>query len=154
MREPTLAAWLLDLGEGQLAALSIHLLREVISSHELHRYPPHPLPLALAECRHLMFWRERPIPLLQLNQRLSPDATPPAFDQGTRIVVALPPTNAAEAVRYCALQLAQVPQRITVDPNKQCALPDPNWASIATACFHHQQQAIPVLNPDGFIPLG
>lgn len=97
----------------------------------------------------LMPWRGSRIPLLDLEVLLRAVPRPgPAQPPRWALVVAWPSPD-GQGSAFGALALAGLPSPVTVDDVQACALPADSdlWPWIASACFRHGGQAVPVLDP-------
>jgi len=134
------AAWLLGLGDHRAAVgvrEQVHLMLDPAAA-ELAGTPVH--------CRHVIFWNERCVPVLDLGCWL--DAASAAAGAGRHLGIYAYQQSAGAPVEFGALWLARPPQRIEVDDAAAAPLPDerPRWARVAAACFADARGAVPILD--------
>jgi chemotaxis signal transduction protein len=134
-------AWLLTLGDCRAAVgvrEQVHLMLEPEAA-ELAATPAH--------CRHVIFWNERCVPVIDLARWLSPTAAPLSRDRHRHLGVYAYQQSSQAPVEFGALWLARPPQRIEVDDAAAAALPaGSRWDRIAEACFEDAAGAVPVLD--------
>lgn len=143
-------AWLLPLSCGFRAAVGF---REIF--HLLPECPAiFPLPLATPAMPGVMLWHDRPVAVLDPGRLMNtyamqaPSRESTATVEGTCTVAlaAWEPevgdvrAGAASTPRIGALLLTHVPERIQVDDDQACAIPEGLAAlgNILCSCFEHQ----------------
>jgi hypothetical protein len=134
------SAWLLTLGEHRAAVgvrEQVHLMLDPEAA-ELASTPAH--------CRHVIFWNDRCVPVMDLDRRLDPGGATSGAGSHRHLGVYAYQSGAGMPVEFGALWLARPPQRIEVDDAAASALPDARWGSIATACFKDAAGAVPILD--------
>ena len=135
-------AWLLDLGEGLLAAVGalemVHLLPDEPALFEIPQSPIY--------CRNVLVWQDEILPLMDLAARLL--GRPGPVGQDLLAVLAFQEYPGAET-RNGALLLKAPPIRIHVNDSQACDLPDSpsDWQHLAIACFElAERRPVPVLD--------
>ena len=135
-------AWLLDLGEGLLAAIGelelVHLLPDAPALLDVPQSP--------AYCRKVLVWQQEILPLLNLAARLL--GRPVIGGSGLVAVTAYQEHPGADP-RYGALMLSAPPVRVRVADSQACGLPETQsgWRCLALACFEHAGcGSVPVLD--------
>ncbi len=135
-----IAAWLLDLGHGRLAAVGereqVHLQHEPV----LHR-----VPATLPHAKEIVLWDNRCLPVIDIGVRVDGRAS-----RGAGALVGVYAYQAAgeTKVQFGALSLANPPRRVVLNDPVAAALPQPRagWRDVAISCFEHEGVAIPVLD--------
>jgi chemotaxis signal transduction protein len=134
-------AWLLNLGEGLLAAVGeremIHLLSDQPALFEVPQSPCY--------CRKVFAWQGGILPLMDLPSRLTGRRT---LNPGLVAVVAFSKCPEVKTL-HGALLLNSPPQRIRVDDRQACDLPESpsGWEHLAIACFEQSKYGpVPVLD--------
>jgi len=135
-------AWLLDLGEGLLAAVGelelVHLLPDAPALFDVPQSP--------AYCRKVLVWQQEILPLMNLATRLL--GRPAARGGGLVAVTAYQERPGADP-SYGALMLSAPPVRVRVADSQACGLPEaqPGWRHMAIACFEREGRGpVPVLD--------
>ncbi|HTN50720.1 MAG TPA: chemotaxis protein CheW [Burkholderiaceae bacterium] len=132
--------WLLTLGDHRAAVgvrEQVHLMLDPAAA-ELASTPAH--------CRHVIFWNDRCVPVMDLGRWLDPGAAASAAGPHRHVGVYAYQGGAGMPVEFGALWLARPPQRIEVDDAAASELPGARWGSIATACFADAAGAVPILD--------
>lgn len=135
-------AWLLTLGNRRAAVgvrEQVHLMLDPAAA-ELASTPAH--------CRHVIFWNERCVPVMDLARWLDVAAGKAAADPHRHLGIYAYQQSADAPVEFGALWLARPPQRIEVDDAAAAPLPQDSarWAGIAAACFADAYGAVPILD--------
>jgi hypothetical protein len=135
-------AWLLTLGDCRAAVGAreqVHLMLEP-GAAELAATPMH--------CRHVIFWNDRCVPVMDLGRWLDPAAASTVPHRHRHLGVYAYQQGADAPVEYGALWLARPPQRIEVDDAAAAPLPEDRarWSRVAAACFTDATGAVPVLD--------
>jgi len=135
-------AWLLDLGEGLLAAVGqlevVHVLPDAPTLFEIPQSPSY--------CRKVLVWETEMLPLMNLAMRLLGRTV--AESRGLVAVTAFQAYPGAQPC-YGALMLDAPPVRIRVSDSQACDLPDAQsgWRRLAIACFEQSGRGpVPVLD--------
>lgn len=125
----------------------------------VHLLPEHPILYAVPQaphyCRHVMVWRQKIVPVMNLAARLQTaagrgeTATTPTPDTHQRLGIFAYRDDAAKPA-YGALFLASLPRRYAVSDAQMCRLPADftTWTPYVMSCFQDRtaEQAIPILN--------
>ncbi|HTT11462.1 MAG TPA: hypothetical protein VMG60_11275 [Burkholderiaceae bacterium] len=135
------AGWLLALGNHRAAVgvrEQVHLMLDPAAA-ELAATPAH--------CRHVIFWNERCVPVMDLGRWLDASAGLGPAEQRRHLGIYAYQQNAQAQVEFGALWLARPPQRIEVDDTAAAPLPHARarWARVAAACFADALGAVPIL---------
>jgi hypothetical protein len=136
------AAWLLTVGDHRAAVgvrEQVHLMLDPAAA-ELACTPAH--------CRHVIFWNERCVPVLDLGCWLDAAGRSAESAQHRHLGIYAYQQSAGAPVEFGALWLARPPQRIDVDDAAAAPLPheQPRWARVAAACFADVHGAVPILD--------
>lgn len=137
MTEPA-RAWLLELGEGRVAAVGPLEMAHLLSDAPAAVAVPH----APAYADRVFLWEGEMVPVLDLCARMSGR---PARETPYLGVVRYREA-AGESLCLGALALDAPPRRVAVSDDMACDLPDPAWRPFAISCFSHDEQAVPVLD--------
>ncbi len=131
-------AWLLDLGASCRAAVGTRELLHLIDAPATFELPCTP-----AYCRHVVFWQERMLPVMDITARLGelPQHAPFLAIVGYQ-------RRRGEYPQFGALMLASPPQQVEVSDEQACRLPEERqgWDKLAISCFDYRGDAVPVLN--------
>ena len=131
-------AWLLDVGGRRVAVgvrEQVHLMLEPDAA-ELAGTPEH--------CRHVIFWNDRCVPVVDLGRWLDPRAH---AEQRRHLGVYAYQQEPGAPVEFGALWLTRPPQRIEVDDDAAAPLPaNARWARVAHGCFADGAGAVPILD--------
>jgi chemotaxis signal transduction protein len=142
LSENTYRAWLLDFGDGVLAAVAFNEMSQVVLSPELFEVPCTP-----AYCHQVLLLRKRVMPIIDMLALLTGAASPQP--RGGHIIgIGVYQEAAGQALRYIGMHLASTPASIIINDNQACELPDRAdlWQELAMACFSYENKKIPVLN--------
>jgi chemotaxis signal transduction protein len=137
---PGTSAWILQFGPNDRAAVG---QRELL--HIVHAVPTFPVPLTPAHCREVIYWQDRPVPLMDLSVWLGAGTGKNARQYvgivGYQLRLGEPP-------HFGALWLAAPPVRTTVADSQACVLPETSsaWSEIAISCFKDGAESVPVLD--------
>jgi len=136
------AARLLEYRRGGFVAFAPHTTMALVDSP-----PVVPVPGAPYYCVGLIPWQEGQVPLLDLNALLRawPDAEPAPAGHVLVLAWQGAPGAPLEYGAVCARSLVQM---IEVGDDQACELPTDSdlWPSIASSCFEHQGQVVPVVD--------
>lgn len=137
-------AWLLELADGQAAAVGERELCEVLVAPGAW-----PVPHAPAYCREVVVWRDRPLPLLDLSVLFG---ARPGSHAAPWVAVAAYRDEDTGEIGYGGLALRSAPRTVDVDDGQAAALPRTSfaahlvWRSIAVSCFSVEERVAPVLD--------
>ncbi len=129
-------AWLCDLGAAGQIALGQKEILQV--SNDLQR---HQLALAPAYLKHIVFWQNRPLAVMNLGLRLGLPETP----QVCLAIIAYF-DHAKQSHQFAALDLARPPEKIKVDDNWASQDVASLWLNLVRSGFQWHQQTIPIVN--------
>lgn len=138
----TAIAWLLNFGDGEVAAVGqrelLHLVPQS-STFEVPRVPRH--------CRRVLAWQNQLVPVWDILEWLRPGS---AGKQAALASVVGYQSRRRQTPRFGALLLVEPPSRIEVCNSQACEL-DKNqlaWRGIAISSFRHDgiAQPVPVLD--------
>lgn len=111
----TAPAWLLSV------ARNIHLC---IAEHEAAEYvenpPLHPIPMSPAYCKNTLLWHDRIVPLIDINVLCGN----PVKANYQNIIVTAYQAKEHSPLEYVAFVLASPPEKIIVNDDDACELPD------------------------------
>ena len=137
---PGTSAWILQFSPNDRAAVG---QRELL--HIVHAVPTFPVPLAPAHCREVIYWQDRPVPLMDISVWLGGGT-----GENARRYVGIVgyQLRRGEAPHFGALWLAAPPVRATVADSQACALPETSaaWPELAVSCFEDKAGPVPVLD--------
>ena len=137
-------AWVLELPDGQSAAVGERELSEVLVAPSLW-----PVPGAPPHCRDVVLWRDRPIPVMDLAVLFGHRST---AESAPWVAVAAYREPGATETGFAGLALRSAPRAVEVEDHMAAALPHPSfavhliWRSIAVACFRYEDRLVPVLD--------
>ncbi len=133
-------AWILDFGNSMLAAIGELELVHLDENPKLFTIPKTPL-----YCQHALIWQETIIPVMDMAvvlqaQKITRETCYAA------IIRYQPDINSP--LLFGAILLAKMPERIKVDDNLACPLPENLLAikSLAVSCFSLNGEAIPIID--------
>jgi len=129
-------AWLCDLGSAGYIALGQREILQV--SNDLNR---HELALAPAYLKHIVFWQNRPLAVMNLGLRLGMNAT---ATHCLAIIAYFDP--ARQTHQFAALDLARPPEKIKVDDGWASQDIASIWLNLVRSGFSWQQQSIPIID--------
>lgn len=135
-------AWLLDFGEGLLAAVGeleiTHMLTDVPELFEI--------PLCPAYCKKVLVWQGKILPLMDIASRILDYS----IDTSRHLVaIAAFQEYSGADVQHGALLLHAPPERISVDDSQACDLSNiqSSCRQFVLACFEHVNFGpVPVLD--------
>jgi hypothetical protein len=133
-------AWLIEFVEGGRAAIGE---RELF--HILYQAAVHPVPRAPRHCAEVVEWEGQLLPLWDIDARLGGSGS------GVVLVAVVGYQDAAGGTAFGALRLHSPPQRIQVDDEAACAMPEdqPVWRALSRSCFLRGDLPVPVLDLAG-----
>ncbi len=131
----------------------LHAARDVtcaVAQHEMVEYLPEVrtqrVPLANPYCEHLVLWRDRLVPIVDLARLLHGGSSTTEHALG---IVAYQP-HARLPLEYLGIWIDAPPNRVKVGDDQACDLPtawhDPRFDELALSCFLHEERAVPILN--------
>lgn len=106
--------WLFPLGSDYQIALSDHEMVEYVVDAEIIDAPFMPI-----FCKGMMLWRERLIPVLDINRVISRSA----IDSSHHLCVVAYQDSPRTALHYVAIALDGMPVRLSVDDDQACMAP-------------------------------
>lgn len=133
-------AWLLNFGDGQLAAVGKRELLHLVPQPELFEVPRTP-----RHCSRVLIWQSRAVPVWDLCAWLAPgcrtESAPLAAIVGYQ-------SQRRQQPRFGAVLLTEPPGRIAVKDSDACELPggQPRWSNIAISCFLHGETPVAILD--------
>jgi chemotaxis signal transduction protein len=134
-------AWLLDLGQGRFAAVSLQVLMEFVRASALLR-----LPKARKHLAGVMEWRGRLVPVADLNALVDDTDSIGKTDAAAVVILAYQERRGA-VLHYGGLRLQSQPKEVWVSDALACALPPESaWQGIAASCFTHEGTPVPILD--------
>lgn len=133
-------AWLLNFGDGELAAVGERELIHLVSQPKLFEVPRAP-----GHCSRVLLWQNRTLPVWDMLAWLKPDSA--AKDASLAAVVGYQ-SRRRQAPQFGAMMLVEPPSRIEVANSQACELPreQPAWGEIASSCFCHLDRPMAVLD--------
>ncbi len=134
------SAWKLEFGAGERAVIGPRELLHLLDAPRMHAVPHTP-----AHCRHLLFWEQGVLPVLDLGAWSRGERS---GETATLIGLVGFAGSADGAPDFGALVLSSVPTRIDVDDGWACALPETlnRWRRVACACIELDGEILPVLD--------
>ena len=137
---PSSKAWLLQVSaQFQLAVAELEMVEYVI------QVKAHPVATAPYYCKHVMYWRNRFIPLLDCHAVVYQAPAPFTGKVGVVAYQTAPKTP----LRYVGLQLYDSPATIKVEDKQACAISEALAhfnPAIHRACFSHNKIITPILD--------
>lgn len=134
------AAWLLNFGEGQIAAVGKRELLHLVPQPEIFEVPRTP-----RHCSRVLIWQNRVVPVWDVRAWLSPgsrtESAPLAAIVGYQ-------SQRRQQPRFGALLLIKPPDRIAVNDSDACELPREQlgWRKLAISCFLHGENPVAILD--------
>lgn len=135
-------AWLIEYRPGFRAALAPYATLELLDQPTLVKVPG-----AAYYCDTLAAWQGQWLAVLDLHVLLEGYRAGNAPPLRHLLVLAYQ-IAPGQALHHAALSLPALPLNVTVQDRMQCALPGGNdlWPALASACFEHEGQPVPVLD--------
>lgn len=138
----TTFAWLLNFGDGEVAAVGqrelLHLVPQS-STYEVPRTPRH--------CRRVLAWQNQLVPVWDILEWLRPGRSD---GQAALAAVVGYQERRRQVPRFGALMLTEPPRRIEVCNSQACELDKGQsaWHGIAISSFRHEgaSEPVPVLD--------
>lgn len=139
---PSAAARLLEYRRGGFVAFAPHTTMALVD-----RPPVTAVPGAPYYCVGLIPWQDGQVPLLDLNTLLRACPGSEAAPLGHALVLAWQGAPGAP-LEYGAVCARSLVQMIDVTDDQACELPSDSdlWPWIASSCFEHAGQAVPVVD--------
>ena len=136
-------AWLLECGDALTVAVGDHEIVECVQPERYYSIPGTP-----GYCSSVLSWQGKLVPVMDMAAAVNGERGLP---QDTSFVCLLSYQRAAkQALEYLALRISKTPQKIQVDDEQVCELPEGNafdlLKSVAFCCFSYQQLPVPILN--------
>jgi hypothetical protein len=131
-------AWLLNFGDGELAAVGqrelLHLVPQS-STFEVPRGPRH--------CRQVLAWQNQLVPVWDILEWLRPGR---GEKQAALAAVVGYQSRRRQVPRFGVLMLVEPPRRIEVSNSQACELGKTQsaWRGIAISSFRHEGTSMPV----------
>lgn len=134
----TAKAWLLDTGLATPMAIGQGELLQIIDAPQIFS-----VPLCPEYARHVLFWQQRMVPVMDFGLRMGADKNP----QNLLALVGFQDVR-TEAIQLGAIVLCKPPRKVEVDDKHALQAEDlpADWRALAIACFSHEGSAIPVLH--------
>ncbi len=141
-------AWLLDIGQGYQMGLSPYVLRAVLDPHTLNQQALYSLPLARSCCHQLIQWHEHMVPVMQLLPRISQHCPALPLTESFLAIIAIPPEDSDIVVKYIAVSLTAIPERITLNNPNTVVVPESNlFTDLACSYCYYHNAVLPILDP-------
>jgi hypothetical protein len=145
------SAWLLTMNGGRCAAVGERELVHIISD-EVERVD---VPGVAERSNAFIVWQDRRLPLFDVTAALrehdfanDPVAVPARKSEAIIVIAAYQISNESQ-IRFGAIPVCVLPERIEVADNSGCDLPPQStgWKGLAHSCFRHQRLgAVPILD--------
>lgn len=134
------SAWLLNFGDGQLAAVGKRELLHLVPLQGLFDVPRAP-----RHCSRVMLWQHHVVPVFDMLAWLGVGSG--ASDAGLVAVVGYQ-SRRRQIPQFGALLLAEPPARIVVSDAQACELSPQQsaWDKLAISCFRHEENPVAVLD--------
>ena len=135
-------AWLLDCGNSLAIAVGDHEMAEYMQGQNFYSVPGSP-----GYCSSVLVWQNNIVPVMDLSAL----QYGPGGEQGNSLVCLLHYQETPNApLQHLALRVARTPQKIRVDDEHACELPEGLQSSIlgqvSLACFNYDGLAVLVLD--------
>ena len=135
-------AWLLDCGNSLAIAVGDHEMAEYVQDRNFYSVPGSP-----EYCSSVLIWRENIVPVMDLCAL----HFGPAGVQANSLVCLLNYQEEPNApLQHLALRVVKTPQKIRVDDEHACAIPEGLQGSvlkqISLACFNYDDLPVLVLD--------
>lgn len=133
-------AWLLNFGDGHLAAVGRRELLHLVPQPTLFELPRTP-----RHCSRVMIWQGRMVPVWDLLAWLTPDSR--AVNANLLAVVGYQ-SGRRQTPHFGAVLLVEPPARVAVADTDACEIPvdQQAWSRIADSGFRHQEKPVGILN--------
>ncbi len=133
-------AWLLETGLPTPMAIGQRELLQIIDAPQTFS-----VPLCPQHARHVLFWQQRMVPVLDLAQRMGQQTE--SAVQNLLALVGFQDSKSG-VFHLGAIVLNKPPRKIAVCDEQALPADDlpRNWRQMALACFEHEGMAIPVLH--------
>ena len=138
----TSEAWLLDCGNSLAIAVGDHEMAEYVQDRSYHSVPGSP-----GYCHSVLVWQNNVVPVMDLSAlQYGPGGELENFSVCVLNYQEAPNTP----LQHLALRVVRAPQKIRVDDDQACEIPDGLQASVlknvCLACFNYD--GLPVLVVD------
>ncbi|MGD8348858.1 MAG: chemotaxis protein CheW [Gammaproteobacteria bacterium] len=138
----TSEAWLLDCGNSLAIAVGDHEMAEYVQERSFHRVPGSP-----GYCSSVLVWQNNIVPVMDLSAL----QYGPAGELENFFVCVLNYQEAPNSpIQHLALRVVRAPQKIRVDDEHACEIPDSLQSSVlkqvCLACFNHDELPVLVLD--------
>ena len=136
------SAWLLK-SKIQEIALGKHEIIEVLTEPDLQ-----PIPAGPEYCRHIVFWQDKILPVVELD-KLNQNSLDKKAPINKDIVIVAWQNAPGEPLEHGAISISSLPESIQVDDNQQVELPESvseQWKKIVLSVFSLNENI--VLIPD------
>lgn len=134
-------AWLLELGPGLHAAIGERELQHLVLSPPLFTVPGSPF-----DCRKVMLWNDRVVPVMDLAARL----TGQAVEVNTSLIGIVAYLGSSDRrIQFGGVRLHAIPERTLIHDEQACELPQAGFKrrTLAHSCFADKNNnPIPILN--------
>lgn len=136
----TTPAWLLHVADNIQFSIAEHEAAEYLEAPMLHK-----IPVAKASCNHVIFWHDMIVPVIDMNIFFAH----PAATNYQHIIVTAYQENDNERLQYIAFVLASAPEKIVVNDNDACEIPE-NYPEIlkphVLSSFSYNNQATSIFD--------
>jgi len=148
-------AWMLDCGQGTIAAIGAANMLHVVEDESLC----HRIPMAPAHCDRVLVWQKRVLPILDLRLLINASLikansnTGDSADSNTAVnqsFCVLGWCRHDDVTEYGVIATTAVPRRIVVTDDKSMAATAEqaaSWRSFAVGFFSYHGIAVPILDP-------
>ncbi len=137
-------AWLLETGLATPMAIGQRELLQIIDAPQTFA-----VPLSPPHARHVLFWQQHMVPVLDLAQRMGHQVEQRAEAAVQNLLALVGFQDSSNGIFHLgAIVLNKPPRKIAVC-DEQALAPDDlpsNWRRMSLACFEHEGMAIPVLH--------
>jgi len=136
-------AWLLECGDALTVAVGDHEIVECVQPERYYSIPGTP-----DYCSSVLSWQGKLVPVMDMAAAIHEQRGLP---QDTSFVCLLSYQRAPkQPLEYLALRISKTPQKIQVDDEQVCELPEGDafdlLKSVAFCSFSHQQLPVPILD--------
>jgi hypothetical protein len=133
-------AWLLDFGDGELAAVGRRELLHLVPQPEIFEVPRTP-----QHCSRVLIWQDRVVPVWDVRAWLSPESRMESAPLAAIVGYQL---RTREQPRFGAVLLVKPPGRIAVKDADACELADrqARWKELAISSFRHGEDPVAILD--------
>jgi chemotaxis signal transduction protein len=137
------SAWLLECGDALTVAVGDHEIVECVQPERYYSIPGTP-----DYCSSVLSWQGKLVPVMDMAAAIRDQRGLPL---DSSFVCLLSYQRAPkQPLEYLALRISKTPQKIQVDDDQVCELPEGDafdrLKSVAFCCFSHQQLPVPILD--------